>query len=113
MRPSYKFYVFESAIDYVSEEMAVEILFRKMNADISENQFYILRRFIEGREIFWFVCHLDGQESVCVGSKAEMFEFAEELTGDHESKRTGEQIKEAMLRQARANPDVGFRLTLA
>lgn len=108
----YKFYVFESAADYISNRMAADILFRTLKSDIQEDQLYVLRRVVEGREIFWLVCHLDGEKSVCIGSKADMMEFSRELRDNPESAHTGNKIAEVMARQARSNPDRGYRVSI-
>jgi hypothetical protein len=107
MRPSYKFYIFESVMGMVSRRMAKEIAFGSLRTDISENEVFLLKRVIEGVEVFWCVCHLDGEESVCIGTKDEMMQLSEELSsmGD----RTGHAIAESMSRSKRLDVTRGFR----
>lgn len=108
---NYQFYIFHSASEYVSKKMAADIIFRKIKFDIGRDQFYILRRFIEGREIFWIVYELD-KKTVCVGLENEIIEFAKELIQNPDSMDFGEKVMEAMRRQAQANPDKGFKTTV-
>jgi len=76
MRPLYKFYIFKSATKYVSKKMAKDIIFREMKVDPEPGQALVLKRTIEGKDIFWLVCQMDGKESICVGCREEMSEFS-------------------------------------